>query len=539
MGHCQSYGAPAKLETWRRARLAYLSLGTCLIVLASRETAHALSTNSLELTVTFIVNKADGRTESCEASAQVASHRKQEWWFSLGQARSHAQTDPAGVDVAITCGRGALDTSPPGADAATGTPYLLANVVSVVRPILTGAHSLELSFILKKLSGVEQGKPRYTESGEARALFFDESANCEALIPVLVADLQEKEEFGVSEVYLQIGIRRPKQNPSLGVVLINTSMKGAEVLLDGGAAGTVSDRGRATLPNVQPGVREVRVHDSAGNDVRRPVRVVANRTVLVDLNRPDSAASANPYRLVPLGRNTKGYDEYRRARDGAVVVRVPAGEFQMGNKKTERHPREHRVYVSEFLIDKTPVTWGQYKIFAGATGSLLPPHMPYWGIHDDHPVVYVTWEDASRYCAWVGGRQPTEAEWEKGARGTDDRMYAWGNEAVNRERAVYQRAWGYVSTDAVGAHPSGASPYGLMDMSGTVWEWCSDWFDDEYYESSSARDPKGPSSGQAHVVRGGSWDSRPTVLSCSCRSWGHRGYREGDFGFRCAMSTPK
>ena len=421
MGYCQSHGAPAEREARRRARLArlaYLSVGPCLVVFASRGTALALSTNSLELSVTFIVNKTDGRTESCETSVQVASHRKQEWWLNLSPAQSHAQMDPVGVDVGITCGRGALKTSPPGAESAAGTPYLLANVATVVRPILTGAYTVGLSLVIKKLSGFrKQGQPHNTESAEARVLFFDESANCEALIPVLVADLQEKEKFGVSEVYLQVALRRPKHSPSLGVVLISSSMKGAEVSLDGGVTGTISDRGRATLLNVHPGIREVRVHDSTGNDVRRPVRVEANRTVLVDLNPLASNANANPYRLIPLGRNPQGYGEYRRERDGAVVVTIPAGEFQMGNNETERRPREHRVHVSEYLIDKTQVTWDQYKIFAWATGTPLPPHEPYWGIHDDHPVVYVTWEEANQYCAWVGGRLPTEAEWEKGARG--------------------------------------------------------------------------------------------------------------------------
>ena len=543
MGYCQLHGAPGEPEARRRARLArlaYFSVGTCLVVFASRGTALALSTNSLDLSVTFIVNRTDGRTVSCQTSVQVAGNRKQEWWLSLGSARSHAQQDRMGVNVGITCGRGAVKKSLPDAEAAAGTPYLLAEVVTVVNPIHTGAHSVELSLILEKLSTFrEQGTPRYMESAATRALFFDGSADCEALIPLWVADPREKEEFGVSEVYLRVGARTPQQASTLGVVSVGSSMKGAEVLLDGGVVGTISKCGRATLLNVHPGIREVRVRNSAGNDLRRLVRVEASRTVLVDLNPPDSTASANPYRLIPLGRNPEGYAQYRRERDGAVVVRIPAGEFQMGNHETERRPSEHRVYVSEFLIDKMPVTWGRYKIFAGAIGTSLPPHVPYWGIHDDHPVVYVTWEEASQYCAWVGGRLPTEAEWEKGARGSDDRMYPWGNEEVDRERAVYQRAWGYVSTDPVGAHPSGTSPYGLMDMAGNVWEWCSDWFDEEYYESSSPRDPKGPASGIAHVVRGGSWDSRPTVLSCSCRNWGHRGYREGDFGFRCAMSAPK
>ncbi len=104
---------------------------------------------------------------------------------------------------------------------------------------------------------------------------------------------------------------------------------------------------------------------------------------------------------------------------------------------------------------------------------------------------------------------------------------------------MFRRTWGHEATGAVGTHLAGASPYGLLDMGGNVWEWCSDWYDGEYYETSPYRDPKGPPTGRVHVVRGGSWDSRPTVLSASCRSWGHPGYRDGDFGFRCAMNAPR
>ncbi len=104
---------------------------------------------------------------------------------------------------------------------------------------------------------------------------------------------------------------------------------------------------------------------------------------------------------------------------------------------------------------------------------------------------------------------------------------------------MYRSEWGYEATAPVGTHPAGVSPYGLLDMGGNVWEWCSEWHDHGYYAVSASRDPKGPPSGTAHVVRGGSWDSRPSVLSCSCRSWGHQGYRDGDFGFRCAMNAPR
>jgi formylglycine-generating enzyme required for sulfatase activity len=96
-----------------------------------------------------------------------------------------------------------------------------------------------------------------------------------------------------------------------------------------------------------------------------------------------------------------------------------------------------------------------------------------------------------------------------------------------------------MGTDAVGMRAAGVSPYGLLDTGGNVWEWCEDWHDSAYYEASPRQDPTGPRTGVARVVRGGSWDSRPTVLSASCRNWGFVGYREGDFGFRCAADLPR
>jgi len=222
-----------------------------------------------------------------------------------------------------------------------------------------------------------------------------------------------------------------------------------------------------------------------------------------------------------------------------VVIRIPEGEYLMGNRNTENTPLEHKVWVGDFLIDKLGVSWAQYKKFAADTGIALPPQAPpYWGLHDDEPAAYVTWEESKAYCEWAGGRLPTEAEREKSAKGWDDRLYPWGEEEPNPNLSVNRISWGYAGPGKVGARPAGASPYGLLDAGGNMWEWCSDWFGQDYFASSPYRNPKGPDNGLAHVVKGGSWDSRPTVLSASSRNWGHRGYRDGDFGFRCAMNSP-
>jgi formylglycine-generating enzyme required for sulfatase activity len=397
---------------------------------------------------------------------------------------------------------------------------------------------VRVSLALEKLTGFSRnGEPVYQRSEVKRVLFFSEPSV--AFVPLLVTTGAEQEALGIHEVFLRVATSLAGQESAspYGVVTVTTGADDAELLLDGGVVGRTSSGSETTLRYIEAGLRELRMRDSSGREIGKVVRVEADRTSLVDLDFTDSPEQL-PYRRTFLGPNEQGYEEYRREADGAVVVKIPAGEFLMGNKETERTPLEHKVYVSEFLMDKSGVTWGQYKKFTEATRIPLPRHQPYWGIHDDHPVVYVTWDDAKAYCEWAGGRLPTEAEREKAARGTDDRKYPWGDEEPDPERAVFRRSWGHEATGAVGTRPAGASPYGLHDMGGNVWEWCSDWYDGAYYAESPYRDPKGPPSGTAHVVRGGSWDSRPAVLSSSCRSWGHLGYRDGDFGFRCAMNSP-
>ena len=202
-----------------------------------------------------------------------------------------------------------------------------------------------------------------------------------------------------------------------------------------------------------------------------------------------------------------------QSQDRSMVL-VPAGEFIMGSATGDADERpKRRVYLDAFFMDTNHTTVEQYATFLEATFHEAPPE---WNImnrpmHQKRPVVNVEWADAAAYCTWAGKRQPTEAEWEKAARGTDGRTYPWGNESPTRVHAnLRKETWSnHYGLSTVGSYEDGKSPYGIHDMAGNVWEWVSDWYDSEYYKTAPLRNPTGPATGTSKVVRGGSWGSGP------------------------------
>jgi formylglycine-generating enzyme required for sulfatase activity len=238
------------------------------------------------------------------------------------------------------------------------------------------------------------------------------------------------------------------------------------------------------------------------------------------------------------------------------MVYVPAGEFLMGSTEAEiaavfRGASGHvagvtkeglacetpqrKVYLDGYWIYKNDVTVGEYRNFCLATGREMPD-APAWGWKDDHPMVNVTWNDAKAYCDWAGAALPTEAQWEKAARGGDVRNYPWGFtwDAGKLWCSVGEKR---MSTAAVGRYPAGASPYGCLDMVGNVNQWCADWYDDSYYRKGENHNPPGAETGQMRVLRGGSWNKDATFyLRCAIRSAGIPNFRYlSYFGFRCVV----
>lgn len=254
--------------------------------------------------------------------------------------------------------------------------------------------------------------------------------------------------------------------------------------------------------------------------------------------------------------------------DGAPMVLIPAGEFLRGSRTGEANERPARtLFLNTFALDQTEVTVARFTAFAEATGHRTVAEREGWAWvwvgewgkggkfvrtrgadwrHPkgpgsaplpEHPVTQVSHQDAEAYCRWAGKRLPTEAEWEKAARGPDGRFYPWGETfEVGRANTV-GAADGFPEVAPVGSFPAGVSPYGALDMAGNVWEWTADWYRADYYGAAPARSPPGPPPGKTRVVRGGSWGGPPDWSTVTNRYDRPPDYRNNKIGFRCARDA--
>jgi formylglycine-generating enzyme required for sulfatase activity len=247
--------------------------------------------------------------------------------------------------------------------------------------------------------------------------------------------------------------------------------------------------------------------------------------------------------------------------DGMVLVFIPAGEFKMGSARIDdpealdEELPQHLVDLHAFWIDQTEVTNAQYALCVADGGACTPPvesgsltRSSYYGNsqYASYPVIFVSWSQAAAYCAWAGRRLPTEAEWEKAARGPDGWVYPWGNTfdgtLVNYCDVNCPNVWkgpdddGYADTSPVGDYPDGASDYLVLDMAGNIYEWVADWYGP--YSRQRQINPTGPASGQEHIIRGGSWGDDSRHVRAAVRSQ----INTPDFwtnfiGFRCAVDA--
>jgi formylglycine-generating enzyme required for sulfatase activity/DNA-binding CsgD family transcriptional regulator len=245
-------------------------------------------------------------------------------------------------------------------------------------------------------------------------------------------------------------------------------------------------------------------------------------------------------------------------KDGMVLIYIPAGEFRMGSSRTEdaqafqEELPQHLVYLDAYWIDQTEVTNAQYAMCVADSDACTKPANSYSltrssyyenSQYANYPVIFVSWSQAAAYCAWAGRRLPSEAEWEKAARGPEGRIYPWGN-AFDGTLANYcdincQTDWkdsrfddGYVDTSPVGEYQDGASMYGVLDMAGNVYEWVADWF--ASYDQVPQSNPTDPASGLEHMIRGGSWGDDPTHIRSALRSHINADNWMDFIGFRCA-----
>ncbi len=242
------------------------------------------------------------------------------------------------------------------------------------------------------------------------------------------------------------------------------------------------------------------------------------------------------------------------------MVRIPAGPFAMGtvieNERlwgdTDEEP-VHEVFLSEYFIDRYEVTAQDFAAFLNAhpdeaeryiriqntatlehTGGTYRPRP---GL-EKHPANHVSWYGADAFCRWRGQRLPTEAEWEKAARGTDERIFPWGNQFPHNDFVTFRRKiskYGFDAMKPVDTLPGGQSPYGVYHMAGNVWEWVADWYEDIYYENSPAKDPQGPETGISKVLRGGNWYYKAYYMRTTYRFNEYPDAFKIWQGFRCAQ----
>ena len=360
-----------------------------------------------------------------------------------------------------------------------------------------------------------------------------------------------------------------RAGPAVGSLAVTRKVADMEVWLGDRKLGDTARGGTLLAPDLPVGTYQLTARKAGHKDWTRTVEVAANQQV-----------------DIAIGFEELGYPKEIVSDDGAEMVLIPPGDFWMGNTpeglgpvrdfckqnpqavvcKDERYERDElprrRVTLDAFYLDRFEVTNAQFAGFVRATGHRTLAEVrrearvwrveggrakparvanAHWRLpsgpgstaEPTHPVVQVSWDDAAAYCAWAGKRLPTEAEWEKAARGPDGRRYPWGDawDATRANGGTTVR-----KTTPVGNYSQGAGPYGVQDVAGNVWEWVADWYAEDYYKRGPTRNPPGPETGDSRVTRGGSWLDHPTTLRTTHRHPVSPAYSGNLIGFRCAKN---
>ena len=262
----------------------------------------------------------------------------------------------------------------------------------------------------------------------------------------------------------------------------------------------------------------------------------------------ETSRESNAFAEVNKGLKLRQKEELERlARQGIHppdgMLLIPGGEFQRGMDDGLPDTRPmRRLHLSSFWIDQYEVTNERYHQCVQAGVCSAPKDREAFDDpdHTQHPVMNVTWFQAHTYCHWTGRRLPTEAEWEKAARGTDGRRYPWGNQegSIQDWLNVHEKEISGNGTLPVGSLTETVSPYSVLDLVGNVWEWVNDWYAEDYYDKAPSRNPQGPIRGSFRVLRGGDWSQSPLELQTSYRGWDEMTYWGPRLGFRCAADVP-
>lgn len=484
----------------------------------------------LAVSTHIISNTVDGSARSeCKDQVIVDSGKQKEIWLSYGRVMPDLKDSLKVFSSISSCREINLDKI---------IPYIkLKIIMNLTQDQVNGNNLLNLIAQINKFSMFnEDNTPVYKKRELQRTIKL--KSDDYTVIPVLIADQKEKELFNIKELFILIEARLIGQyKAEYGGISIISDMPGADIIIDGGIVGRTKEKDPFILNNIKVGEHEIIIRDFSGREARQKINIERGKMANISLNILNISPLGSSD-LIPLGKNKQGYEEYWRVKDGAILVTIPAGEYIMGsqlNKGAKDEQPQRQVFVSEILMDKTEVTWRQYKMFSQSTGKPLPP-VPLWGTPDDYPVSNVIYEEALAYCQWVGGRLPTEAEWEKAAKGQDERVYPWGNkwdlDKCNSFDGGPHRPVSVASFDQC------ISPYGVLDMAGNVWEWCLDWYSDNYPASSEV-DPRGPKTGIFRVKRGGSWINMSQYLRTTSRHRSDPNWRNVTHGFRCVQDVPK